>query len=61
MRVIALNIIRKAWRDYVLVPEEHSIGKKRKRDLLHEGQTKQNKLNKSDQIVDLTTLPKAII
>ncbi|KAI0518496.1 hypothetical protein F5B22DRAFT_599403 [Xylaria bambusicola] len=31
-RAVALDLIREAWRDHILVPEERSLGRKRKRD-----------------------------
>ncbi|KAI0977459.1 hypothetical protein F4678DRAFT_477486 [Xylaria arbuscula] len=55
MKATALDIIRKAWRDQVLVPTEQSTRKKRRRNSLHQRQGKQRKLDESVQVEDLTT------
>ncbi|KAJ3558070.1 hypothetical protein NPX13_g9793 [Xylaria arbuscula] len=55
IKATALDIIRKAWRDQVLVPIEQSTGKRRRRDSFHQRQGKRRKQDKSVQVEDLTT------
>ncbi|KAJ3555872.1 hypothetical protein NPX13_g10262 [Xylaria arbuscula] len=55
IKATALDIIRKAWRDQVLVPIEQSTGKRRRHDSFHQRQGKRRKQDKSVQVEDLTT------
>ncbi|KAI1119303.1 hypothetical protein F5Y14DRAFT_445840 [Nemania sp. NC0429] len=55
IRITALGLIEKAWRDNILVPVQPSTGRKRINESIHQKQRKRQKLDEPVQVDDLTT------
>lgn len=55
IRITALGLIEKAWRDNILVLVQPSTGRKRINESIHQKQMKRQKLDEPVQVDDLTT------